>query len=81
MKAKVVGDGGAQSEMRPVARGALAELQGSIEGAIRRTQDRATLLHLRSCRVEIERALNPVLPTEPAAVVPIPAFLKPTPDF
>jgi hypothetical protein len=59
MKAELVGDTATQTELRPLARGALRDLARAIDGAVVRVKDRDTALHLRDCRTTIDRILNP----------------------
>jgi hypothetical protein len=46
------------SDVRPLLRGELADLDRAIEAAIARTNDSMTRLHLRDVRMEIERLLD-----------------------
>jgi hypothetical protein len=59
LKPRLVGDTASQSDFRPIALGALRDLAKSIDHATPLTTDRATVLHLKDCRVQIERILNP----------------------
>lgn len=59
MRTRLTGDGATQSDLRPLARGALYTLARKIDAALRRTQDAQTALHLQDCRKVIERILNP----------------------
>lgn len=47
------------SDMRPLARGILMEVQASIKASLSRAQDRVTRFHLMDCDRTIENLLNP----------------------
>lgn len=47
------------SDVRPILRGELIELQSAIDRAVGRAADGMTRLHLRDARAEIDRILNP----------------------
>ncbi len=59
MRPILVGDGASQSELRAIARGSIKSLAGTVDKAIVKTKDQATLLHLQDCRTQIDRILNP----------------------
>jgi hypothetical protein len=58
LDAVVNGQDGA-SDARPVLRGEVIELDRQIRGAMARSADRSTRLHLEDLRLEIERVLDP----------------------
>jgi hypothetical protein len=47
------------SDLRAVARAALNDLAGWLDGAVPRTRDPMTLVHLMDCRREVENLLRP----------------------
>jgi hypothetical protein len=47
------------SEMRPILTNALTELAKSLDRAIPKTTDPATLMHLKDCRTQVDRILHP----------------------
>jgi hypothetical protein len=55
----LVGDTTAQSELRPILTHALTDLARTLDRAIAKTRDTATLNHLRDCRTQVERILHP----------------------
>ena len=59
MRTRLTGDGATQTDLRPIARGALQSLEQEIGRALHRTTDTETALHLQDCRKTIERILNP----------------------
>src|SRR5439155_6098072 len=59
MRGQLGGDGATQTGLRPVALGALRDLQRSLDLALRKTKDPATTLHLQDCRRTVDRILNP----------------------
>jgi hypothetical protein len=58
-KPVLVGETTTETELRPVARGALRDLAHSINLALPKVTDHETLLHLQDCRTQIDRILNP----------------------
>ncbi len=62
MRSKLSGTGLNETDLRPIARGALKGLAATIDRALPRTKDRVTYLHLQDCRKEIERIMNAQLP-------------------
>jgi len=59
IKPRVLGDSATQTELRPIALGALRTLIAQINTALPKVKDNDTALHLRDCRTEIDRILNP----------------------
>lgn len=49
----------ANSDMRPLARGTLQDLEAACVAAMKKTGDRTTRLHLQDCALTIRRVLNP----------------------
>jgi hypothetical protein len=47
------------NDVRALMRGELAELDAALSGAMSRTADRTTRLHLIDARAEIQRILQP----------------------
>jgi hypothetical protein len=58
-KPMLVGDGATQSELRPILTHALVDLERTLDRAIVKTRDLATLSHLRDCRNQVDRILHP----------------------
>jgi uncharacterized protein YebE (UPF0316 family) len=58
-KPLLVGDGATQSELRPILTHALIDLAHTLDRAIAKTHDVATLSHLRDCRTQVDRILHP----------------------
>jgi hypothetical protein len=71
----VINGSGPGSDARPVLRGEVIELDRQIRGAIARSADASTRLHLEDLRLEIERILDPTKrPAQPVATAPRPPF-------
>jgi len=66
----------ATDDGRPLARGELRALDGSVRRALLKATDRATRFHLEDVRDQIARILDPkfVAPAAPAAAGPTPAL-------
>lgn len=59
VKSRITGDTATQTDLRPIARGALRELARTLDKGAARAADRTTALHLQDCRDVIERILHP----------------------
>ena len=59
LKPRLVGDGASQSDFRPIAIGALRDLDKSIVLSLGKVKNPVVALHLKECRKDIEDILNP----------------------
>ena len=59
MKPRVLGVTASQTDLKPLVLGALRDLAKAIDTALPKVKDAVTESHLRDCRTEISRILNP----------------------
>jgi len=58
LAARIEGGGAGQSDLRPLSRGALLDVQAAIAGALKKATDRPTRLHLQDSQATIARTLS-----------------------